>query len=719
MTMRRYEGPISYNDFPGLAGDRAEALNRQFFASPERAEGATAEPRRIDGNILNVRPSPIDFRDKIYEASLVELKSWRYPRPLGERGLAVRRQGNEGSCTGQALAAVVDLQNIERYREGANVPSRVSARMLYESARGYDEYPDDDLPGSSARGAIKGFFHRGVCSAAFAPYFAGDIGWKLSVDAAKDANRVTLGAYFRLRHVLNDYHAAITDAQAVFCTAMVHPGWERDTVAANNGCITFDPEPQSRPRPTGAHAFAIIGYDPLGFIVLNSWGEDWGGLDCQAAFARVKTDRGSEEGDPADEPEDPPEHLAGMAHWSYDDWSENVLDAWVLRLQVPAGRPAGFSGGYYRERTALAAAGSADQLTSVAGSKIIGHYIHVDDGAFVGKKPYDNSEETFEGTAQFLIEDEERRDNKRYRHLLFYAHGGLNNLKDAVARATAMVDGFKRNGVFPVFYFWRTGLENVTVDILKRLFEQALGRAGSFTDLTDLLLEKSVRPLGRPIWSEMKADARLSFAASGNSELGAAWLATRTLLEAAAAREKRPLKVHFVGHSAGAILLGELFARARKDAFELASLTDTVSLFAPAASWKFFSKNLSPLARQMADDSFAVYNLTDEAERADTVADFYRKSLLYLVSQALESDIGLPISGLDRYWQSHRKPKKIARYLAGKPSRGVVPSRSISHGGFDNDPNTMNHVLNRILGLKPGDKNPKGFTAAELSDDLF
>ncbi|MND08549.1 hypothetical protein D3C83_312470 [compost metagenome] len=31
------------------------------------------------------------------------------------------------------------------------VPERVSARMLYEMARTYDEYPDDGLPGSSAR----------------------------------------------------------------------------------------------------------------------------------------------------------------------------------------------------------------------------------------------------------------------------------------------------------------------------------------------------------------------------------------------------------------------------------------------------------------------------------------------------------------------------------------------------------------------------------------
>lgn len=87
--------------------------------------------------------------------------------------------------------------------------------MLYEQARKYDEYPEDGLPGSSARGAIKGFFHCGTCDASLAPYFDGDVAFQLSVDQAKDARRVTLGSYFRLHHVLNDYHAALNEVRAI------------------------------------------------------------------------------------------------------------------------------------------------------------------------------------------------------------------------------------------------------------------------------------------------------------------------------------------------------------------------------------------------------------------------------------------------------------------------------------------------------------------------
>ena len=105
---------------------------------------------KFDGNILNVRPDPPDFRDRVYQSSLQEIKSYLIPELdpptiTGEvsysNGVAVRDQGSEGSCTGQALAAVIDFQNKKRKLDGADVPNNVSARMLYEEAREYDEYP--------------------------------------------------------------------------------------------------------------------------------------------------------------------------------------------------------------------------------------------------------------------------------------------------------------------------------------------------------------------------------------------------------------------------------------------------------------------------------------------------------------------------------------------------------------------------------------------------
>ena len=114
--------------------------------------------------VLNVRPDPYDFRDLTYTPSLVAIKPDIAPPEWPAR--LVRRQGGEGACTGHALAAVIDIQHAKRSMASGKefdpeAVKRVSARMLYEMARAHDDLPNDWLPGSSLRGALKGFFHNG------------------------------------------------------------------------------------------------------------------------------------------------------------------------------------------------------------------------------------------------------------------------------------------------------------------------------------------------------------------------------------------------------------------------------------------------------------------------------------------------------------------------------------------------------------------------------
>jgi hypothetical protein len=690
----------SWSDTAGRRLHRAEArtaaaIGAQFAPDvaalrPADMEAAGAAAGRMDGHVLNVRPDPVDFRDVIYQPSLVELPMRLAPPSLATLGLAVREQGSEGSCTGQALAAVVDLQNIRRFQEGARVPSRVSARMLYEGARSFDEYPDDGLEGSSARGAIKGFFHRGVCGTDIAPYFPGDLGWRLDVRRAKEARRVTLGTYFRLRHVLNDYHAALAEAKALFCTAMVHDGWSRAAVAACGGVIRSPGNDPKKARLTGAHAFAIVGYDTKGFIVLNSWGDGWGGHASGGAAGVPQP---------------------GMALWPYDEWCEHVLDAWVLRLQVPAALPSGFSGGYHLIRRP--AEGHEDPLrrpeatSTVPAINVAGHVVNIADGRFVTAPPYDNDIRTFRETARFLRENEAAPEDERYDHLLFYAHGGLNEVNGAAARADAMTPVLKQHGIYPVFFLWNTGLLESASDVVRRVFEGALSRAGGFTDFSDALLENAVRPTGRAIWREMKDDARRSFAASEPSH---GWSATALLADAALSRRSKPMRIHLVGHSAGAILLGEMLARARSEGHALAQSLATVSLFAPACTSDFFGAHLAPVADHA---QVTMYNLSGKAELDDSVARAYRKSLLYLVSNALEEQRPTRLAGMRIFEQAWPGIERLHAGTRDDTDVGGFGGTS-THGGFDNDPVILDHVLARVLGL-PSDKPvPGGFSEADL-----
>jgi len=113
-----------------------------------------------------------------------------------------------------------------------------------------------------------------------------------------------------------------------------------------------------------------------------------------------------------------------------------------------------------------------------------------------------------------------------------------------------------------------------------------------------------------------------------------------------------------------------------------------------------------------------MYILSKVGELDDDVGP-YGKSLLYLVSNALEGRREMPILGMHKFLE--KEPivlNLLTSAVDGRPGlvvagEGNVPgaiSKSDSHGGFDNDPNTMNSLLTRILNHVP---NPT-FTERDL-----
>jgi pimeloyl-ACP methyl ester carboxylesterase len=195
-----------------------------------------------------------------------------------------------------------------------------------------------------------------------------------------------------------------------------------------------------------------------------------------------------------------------------------------------------------------------------------------------------------------------------------------------------------------------------------------------------------MRRLGRTLWREMKQGARSPFLADASD--GSQVL--RAFLDAFAASGK-PKKIHLAGHSTGGILMAYLWtALNRQDA---GLRLGTVSLLAPAATiddFKQLFRPLLPKARNM-----TLYNLSGELELKDQVALAYRKSLLYLVSNAFEEIDQMPILGMQIFNKGINDVDIVYSEKDGKRSA------SDSHGGFDNDPATMNDVLKRLLGKAP------------------
>lgn len=181
----------------------------------------TTTTQALGRRLLAAKPDAPDFRDFIYDPALIALR----PSMPVPPGLRIRDQGRSPACTGFGLAAVIDLL---RRRDGDSDvrETAVSARMLYEMALRHDEWAGEADSGSSCRGAIKGWYNMGVCREALYPSTTSHRGsW--SVEAAKDARKCTVGAYYRLGSRISDYHAAINEVGAILCSARLHEGWKK------------------------------------------------------------------------------------------------------------------------------------------------------------------------------------------------------------------------------------------------------------------------------------------------------------------------------------------------------------------------------------------------------------------------------------------------------------------------------------------------------------
>ncbi|GAB4229334.1 MAG: C1 family peptidase [Kiloniellaceae bacterium] len=627
---------------------------------------------------------PLDLRDLIYESGLFEL-----PFKVDNRAKVpvVLDQGQEGACTGFGLAAVVNFLHhcrsdftAAKRRTFKKKEKGASPRMLYEMARRYDEWEGENYEGSSVRGAMKGWSRHGVCTWADWPYDARDPG-RLTPERQRSALAHPLGAYYRVRHLyLNNMQAALTEVGILYASASVHRGWQQ---VEGDGIIPYSKE------KIGGHAFAIVGYDDRGFWIQNSWGPDWGN--------------------------------EGFCHLGYDDWLENGYDCWVARLGVPA---LSFAEGDTLVRERASEFGFIPD-ESVVLDTIRPHFVNLgNDGHFSQTGLY-SSDKTDVDEVVLGGFKETSKNWSGPKRLAVYCHGGLNNEKASASRIASMRPYFLENQIYPLHFMWETGF----LDSVKGIVEDAFRRGRfqgwademkeRFFDLLDEGIELAARPLGKPVWHQMKDNARQASLPDRGAHYTAESIAA-TFAEMDEAGDNAEL--HLVGHSAGSIFIGHLLPVLVDLGVPVKSLT----LFAPACTLDLFEDNI---ARHIggAVERFALFNLTDEAERDDSVGGAYHKSLLYLVSESFESRHRMPLLGMEAFVAPSKKLRdalpaedrkqidRVKRVVGGVdgPDNGktvirtqnlpaaVKPkSESTSHGGFDNDEQTLNSMLRIITGRK-------------------
>lgn len=292
----------------------------------------------------------------------------------------------------------------------------------------------------------------------------------------------------------------------------------------------------------------------------------------------------------------------------------------------------------------------------------------------------------------------------KHPHILLYAHGGLVPEKGALCYARTILPWWLAHGVYPIFFVWESGL----IDTLRE-------RPRAFTDP---LVEWTTQWAARRIWRDMKRDGEnvSSPWLPEHQQPGGGWLFVQKLRRLLDAHPN--VKLHAAGHSTGPIVLSTLLPLLTDTGHTI----DTLSYLAPAIRTDVFRERVLPLltpgaARRVRD--LTVYTMTDAAERADSVALLYRKSLLYYVRQACEDADNGRVLGLEKDLRADAQLSQRFGLAAGgvsfgrdgcsvefSPPRsgqavGNPKTRALGHSAFDNDAATMFSVLARVLGHAP------------------
>ena len=216
-------------------------------------------PERTFGMI----PSKPDDRDFKFKTA----------RLLAERKIdlrpyctAVRDQGNVGSCTGQAGAALREYYEILLKSE--NMP--LSPLFLYYLERWFEGNVSIDI-GAEPRTAMKVLASVGVAPERYYVTNPEEFMMAPGFMAVMEARKYRISSYERLftvQHMLT----ALTDRQPVLMGIMVYPSFEKVDKSGVIPLVGIDE------MCMGGHAILAVGYDQdTGhFIIKNSWGSFWG-----------------------------------------------------------------------------------------------------------------------------------------------------------------------------------------------------------------------------------------------------------------------------------------------------------------------------------------------------------------------------------------------------------------------------------------------------------
>jgi len=273
-----------------------------------------------------------------------------------------------------------------------------------------------------------------------------------------------------------------------------------------------------------------------------------------------------------------------------------------------------------------------------------------------------------------------------------YAHGGLTDEDAAAPTAAQWIPALYEAQIFPIFFMWETDLwstlKNRFEDIVTGLPKPTGGLIDQLQRFWNQRLERVLAPAGTAIWGEMKQNAE---SISEREDSGGVLLYKSAAKSPLFALDR--VRLHLIGHSAGAIVHSFLI----KELAERGWRFESVNFLAAAVTIDTFRATALKRVQDRTVRYFRSFQLSDAAEQQDPTCKplfAYGRSLLYLVSESFEHGVRTPILGMEKYFSSSigaLKLPNVRTYTSPGPA-----ANSTTHGGFDDDAQTIRSVVSLI-----------------------
>lgn len=206
------------------------------------------------GRISGVHRSPEDPRDFIAESVMRTREVLPETLDLRKNLKPVRQQGNRGTCAAFAASCMKEYQE---YKD-------VQLNEYFSPEFIYFQRENKPMDGMYLRDLMKILVEEGACLEYECVYDLDDPIKEIDDMAYESASRFTIQSYAKVNTIQGLKQSLYEKGPCVIAFPTYHSDPQ-----------FWKPEYDDQ-IATGGHAVAVVGWTKDGFIIRNSWGEDWG-----------------------------------------------------------------------------------------------------------------------------------------------------------------------------------------------------------------------------------------------------------------------------------------------------------------------------------------------------------------------------------------------------------------------------------------------------------